>query len=132
MKRTLPFVTSSLCAGLSSSEDDSDDSSVDLPFFFTFAPFSRWTYTRTYIYEKRDVYGGGKTDARRIHTRARISFEEIGALCFALGTGFSTTFLPPLDLTSGLAGLTDFFSAFLSDFAIVVEDRGQSLKNEKQ
>ena len=45
MKRTLPFVTGGLCAGLSSSEDDSDDSSLDLPFFLPFAPFSRWTYT---------------------------------------------------------------------------------------
>lgn len=62
----------------------------------------------------------GKMDARRKHTRARISFEEIGALCFALATCFSTTFLPLLGLTSGLAGLTDFFSTFLSDFAIVV------------
>ena len=42
-------------------------------------------------------------------------------------TGFSelTSFLLTLGLASALACLTDFFSAFLSDFAIV-EDRGQS------
>lgn len=70
----------------------------------------------------------------RLLTRARISFEEIGALCFALGivaTGFlkSTAFLLTLALTSVLAVLTDFFSdffsAFLSDLPIVEEDQSQ-------
>jgi hypothetical protein len=66
-------------------------------------------------------------------TRARISFEEMGALCFALGilaTGFleSTAFLLTLALTSVLAVLTVFFSdfSFLSDLPIVEEKRGQS------
>jgi len=42
-----------------------------------------------------------------------------------------TTFFSTLDLTSGLAELADFFSAFLSDFAMV-EDRGESLKKARE
>lgn len=70
----------------------------------------------------------------RLLTRARISFEEIGALCFALGivaTGFlkSTAFLLTLALTSVLAVLPDFFSDFnsalLPDLPIVEEDQSQ-------
>jgi hypothetical protein len=46
MKRTFPFVTGDLYAGLSSSEDDSDDS----PSFFPFVPVSCRAYI--HIYEK--------------------------------------------------------------------------------
>jgi hypothetical protein len=126
VNRTFPFVTGSLCAGWSSSEEDWDDSPLDPSFFFPFLTTSFCAYS-TYMYEK---------DIRwvRLLTRARISFEEIGALCFALGivaTGFlkSTAFLLTLALTSVLAVLTDFFSdffsAFLSDLPIVEEDQSQ-------
>lgn len=54
MKRTFPFVTGGLGA---SSEDDSDDSSLDSSFF-PFVPSSRLAYTR--IYEKEP---GKKKDA---------------------------------------------------------------------
>ena len=49
MKRTFPFVTGGLCAGLSSSEDDSDDSSLGSSFFFPFVPSPRWAYTHTHM-----------------------------------------------------------------------------------
>jgi hypothetical protein len=49
MERTFPFVTDGLCAGSSSSEDDPDDSSLDSPFFFPFAPFSCMAYSHIYV-----------------------------------------------------------------------------------
>ena len=44
VKRTLPFVTGSLRAGWSSSEDDSEDSPLDPSFFFPFLPLSCCAY----------------------------------------------------------------------------------------
>jgi hypothetical protein len=44
VKRTLPFVTGSLRAGWSSSEDDSDDSPLYSSFFFLFLPISCRAY----------------------------------------------------------------------------------------
>lgn len=126
VKRTFPFVTGGLGAGWSSSEDDCDDSPLDSSFFFPFLLVSFCAYP-TYV---REIHWKSST-----HTRAMISFEFSGALCFALGivaTGFfkSTAFLATLALTSVLAVLvaffSDFFSDFLSDLAIADEDRSQS------
>ena len=51
VKRTLPFVTGSLRASWSSSEDDSDDSPLDSSFFFFPLPVSCRAY-QTHVLER--------------------------------------------------------------------------------
>lgn len=73
MKRTFPFVTGGLCAGLSFSEDDS---SLDSSFFFPFAPPSRWAF-HTYIMRKRCIYREKKSGRRILLDKSTYPGEDL-------------------------------------------------------
>jgi hypothetical protein len=117
--RTFPLVTGGLTAGFSSSDEESDDDSSFFDFFLL-SPAPSDALGIVFFFFKK----------HKLHTLARISLEEIGAACFALGiadTGFLAsvvlTFLATLALTSVLAFVSAFFSTFLSDLAIVKDRR---------
>jgi hypothetical protein len=124
--RTFPLVTGGLTAGFSSSDEESDDDSSFFDFFLL-SPCAFRCVGHQFFFSLKKC---------KLHTLARISLEEIGTACFALGiadTGFLAsvvlTFLATLALTSVLAFVSAFFSTFLSDLAIV-KDRQRGWKVE--